>query len=50
MMTVQYLLIGIVLVVAVSYGAWRIWQALKTANDPCAGCPGCNLKRECNKK
>ena len=43
-MNIQYLIVAILLAVAVVYAAWRIYRALRAANDPCYGCEGCQLK------
>ena len=43
-MNVQYIILGAVLVLAVTYAGWRIYRALRHANDPCYGCEGCALK------
>ncbi|MBR7048773.1 MAG: FeoB-associated Cys-rich membrane protein [Prevotella sp.] len=40
----QGFIIAVVLVCAVSYASYRIWLALKTTNDPCAGCAGCPMR------
>ena len=42
--TAQYLIVGLAIVTAVSYLAWRLWQSLSGEGDPCAGCDGCALK------
>ena len=43
-MNIQYLIVAILLAFAVMYAAWRIYRALRAANDPCYGCEGCQLK------
>ena len=43
-MNIQYLIVTVILAIAVGYAAWRIYRALRTANDPCYGCEGCELK------
>lgn len=43
-MNIQYLIVTVILAIAVGYGAWRIYRALRMANDPCYGCEGCELK------
>ncbi|MBR5350644.1 MAG: FeoB-associated Cys-rich membrane protein [Prevotella sp.] len=43
-MSIQYLIIIIVLAMAIGYAAWRIYLAIRHANDPCYGCAGCALK------
>ena len=44
MMNVQYIILGAVLVLAVTYAGWRIYRTLSHANDPCCGCEGCAMK------
>jgi hypothetical protein len=41
----EYLIVAIILVGALSYAAWRIYQAFRTAGNPCYGCSGCPLNR-----
>ena len=43
-MAVQYILIGLILVVCTAYVARRIYHALTHAGDPCHGC---RLKSSC---
>ena len=40
---IQYLLLGLVLLLAATYAVWRAWQAFK-APTPCAGC---SLREKC---
>ena len=42
----QNFVIAVILVAAVGYGCWRIYEALKIAKDPCYGCSGCPLKSQ----
>ena len=42
-MNIQYLIVTVILAIAVGYAAWRIYRALRMANDPCYGCEGCEL-------
>jgi len=41
----QYVIIAAVLIIAVGYAAWRVFQALRHAGDPCYGCQGCQLQQ-----
>ena len=43
-MSVEKIIVFAVLVVAVGYAAWRIYNALRRPEDPCSGCNGCQLK------
>ena len=47
MPVIQNIVIAIVLVVAVSYGCYRIYKALADVNEACRGCA---LAEKCNKK
>lgn len=40
----QYVVIGVVVALAVTYMAWRIYHIIRHSNDPCYGCEGCALK------
>jgi cytochrome c-type biogenesis protein CcmH/NrfG len=42
----QEILAAIVILAAVSYGSWRVYQAFRRAGDPCYGCAGCPLKAQ----
>jgi len=43
-MAVQALVVALILALSVGYAAYRVWQALRSASDPCYGCEGCALK------
>ena len=50
----QELRVYLIILLAASYAAWRVYKALKAANDPCHGCEGCALrdikrKKDCEK-
>ena len=51
-MTVVY----IILIGAVGYAAWWVYERIRKSNDPCEGCTGCQLKelkdraKECEKR
>jgi len=54
---IQYVIISIVLLVAVSYVVIRIYELVRKSGNPCWGCTGCALhdqmlkkKQECKKK
>jgi len=42
----QFLVTGLVLLMAVNYAAWRIYLVLKCRKT---GCEGCKLKKNCQK-
>ena len=43
-MTLQYIIIGVTLLIAVLYAVCRIRDILRRQSDPCASCDGCALK------
>jgi len=51
-MTVVY----IILIGAVGYAAWWVYERIRKSDDPCEGCTGCQLKelkdraKECEKR
>lgn len=47
---VQIIIVSIIILVAVLYAGYLIVQAIKNANDPCAGCAGCSLHDQLVKK
>ena len=40
----------IIIAAAIGYAGWRIYKALTAPPDPCAGCPGCELKKKSSRK
>ena len=46
----QEIVIAIILLLCVGYAAYRIYRAVKRANDPCYGCEGCALRDQMKKK
>lgn len=42
----QTVLVIIILAVAAGYAALRVYRAFSAPPDPCAGCPGCELKKK----
>ncbi len=45
-MALQIILTATILIAAVVYAAWRVYQALRKDGDPCSGC---ELKKNCKK-
>ena len=51
-MTIVY----IILIGAVGYAAWWVYERIRKSDDPCEGCTGCQLKelkdraKECEKR
>jgi hypothetical protein len=41
---IQYIITSILLLAAVAYATWRIYQAFTTTDNPCDKCQGCSLK------
>ena len=39
----QYVVLAIVILSAIGYVAYRTWQTLRAASDPCHGCAGCAI-------
>ena len=39
----QYVVLGIVLLSALGYVVYQIWQSFQAASDPCHGCSGCAI-------
>jgi hypothetical protein len=52
----QELIVFFIVIAALAYASWRIYQVFLRRNDPCFGCSGCALKgkiernKVCNKK
>ena len=47
-LTLQYVLVGIIIVVAVAYACWRISRTLRNTDNHCTGCSSCDLNASCN--
>lgn len=43
-MNAQLLVVCLVLMGALGYAGWRVYTAIRSKNDPCYGCDGCQLK------
>ena len=46
----QTALVFIILIAALAYASWRIYQVFLERNNPCYGCPGCDLKNKIDRK
>ncbi len=42
----QYIGVGIIVIAAISYACYTIWQSLSQRNNPCRGCKGCALRSQ----
>ena len=39
----QYIVLAVVLLSAIGYVVYRIWQSFRATGDPCHGCSGCAI-------
>ena len=46
-MTHQTAITLIIIILSVGYAVWRIRQLLMKKDEPCCGCEGCTLKKQC---
>ncbi len=46
----QKLLVFVIVLAALGYASWRIYQVFLDRNNPCYGCPGCDLKNQIARK
>ncbi len=46
----QYIIVGIILIIAISYACYSIWQSLSQRNNPCRECKGCALRNQMKNK
>ncbi len=42
-MTVQYIVIAAIIAIAIGYAAYKIYEAISNADNPCGGCKGCSM-------
>ena len=42
-MTLQYIIIGVILLLALLYAGRRLYLSIKHSGDKCYGCAGCEL-------
>jgi len=45
-MTIQYIIITIIIAIAISYGAYKIYETVSHSNHPCGGCKGCSMNQQ----
>ena len=54
--TLEMTVVYIILIGAVGYAAWWVYERIRKSDDPCEGCTGCQLKelkdraKECEKR
>ena len=46
----QYIVLAIVILSAIGYVVYRMWQSFRAASDPCHGCSGCAIHDQLKKK
>lgn len=42
----QHIIAYSIVAIAIAYASWRIYKAIKSINDPCNGCQGCEIKKQ----
>ena len=45
-MTIQYIIITIIIATAIGYAAYKIYETVSNANNPCGGCKGCSMGQQ----
>ena len=45
-MTIQYIIITIIIAIAISYVAYKIYGTVTDSNNPCGGCKGCSMNQQ----
>ena len=45
-MTIQYIIITIIIAIAISYVAYKIYNTVTDSNNPCGGCKGCSMNQQ----
>ena len=45
-MTIQYIIITIIIAIAISYVAYKIYETVSHSNSPCGGCKGCSMNQQ----
>ena len=45
-MTVQYIVIAAIIAIAIGYAAYKIYEAISNADNPCGGCKGCSMGQQ----
>ena len=45
-MTVQYIIIAAIIATAIGYAAYKIYETVSNANNPCGGCKGCSMGQQ----
>jgi hypothetical protein len=45
-MTAQYIIIAAIIAIAIGYAAYKIYEAISNADNPCGGCKGCSMGQQ----
>ena len=45
-MTVQYIIIAAIIATAIGYAAYKIYETVSNANNPCGGCKGWSMGQQ----
>ena len=45
-MTVQYIITAAIIATAIGYAAYKIYETVSNANNPCGGCKGCSMGQQ----
>ena len=45
-MIVQYIIIAAIIATAIGYAAYKIYETVSNANNPCGGCKGCSMGQQ----
>ena len=45
-MPVQYIIIAAIIATAIGYAAYKIYETVSNANNPCGGCKGCSMGQQ----
>jgi len=45
-MPAQYIIIAAIIAIAIGYAAYKIYEAISNADNPCGGCKGCSMGQQ----
>lgn len=46
----QTIIVAVIVIAALVYAGYRIYLNIRSAGDPCYGCPGCELHKQLMEK